>query len=262
MLCIILWTCQHYYLPLTEMNGLLSYNDDNVRGEHGFYLTTSRAWFHPLLLSSSWALRIETGWHRTQVSPSLPDQLNGGSWGAKLSQHHVHSTFPHSWTCHFQVWEIWLGAHLLFSVRAECWVACSKLSSWYLCSSSILFLFRMLISGGSAFVAIKGNGRAPSPKLYAPTPPLSFPVSSPTLQSREDALTSTASPPPPTAYGLPSFILVFLISQSLWLSLEELQEKSFAKAVWSIPRTCRQFSPLAKVVNRTNSVLGNVPELR
>ena len=97
---------------------------------------------------------------------------------ARLPQHHVRCTFPSSRADRFSVGEVWFGAHLLFSVRAECWVTCSKLSSWYLCSPSILFLFRMFISPVVllSWPSRAISGRATFPGLCASTPPLSFSV--------------------------------------------------------------------------------------
>lgn len=51
-------------------------------------------------------------------------------------------------------------AHLSFSVRVEWWVACYKEPSWYLCSSSALFLLKSVNHSGSPCMVIRGNGRA------------------------------------------------------------------------------------------------------
>lgn len=75
----------------------------------------------------------------------------------------------------FLVLGVWFGAYLSFSVRAECWVACSKLSSQNLCSSPISFLFKNVhLPSGSAFTVIKGEGRASFSKTSGSLP-YSFP---------------------------------------------------------------------------------------
>lgn len=156
-----------------------------------------------------------------QVSPSFPDQLNGCSWRAKLSQHRVMLTacFQTAVPIAFRFQKFGLGLICYFQsgrnvgLHVQNYLAgiyvpppsyfCSECSSpqWFLLSRS-----------SRASAGILSQNSAPS------TLPFSFKVYFTYMQSRKDALTPNTLPTPPKAYVLPSTPLFFSFSGSSLMS--------------------------------------------
>lgn len=90
------------------------------------------------------------------------------------------------------------------------------------------------LHSGSALTAIEGNGRASLPNT--PRPPnchFRSKFISPTMQSTRDAVTpNTSSPPPPTAYVLPSKPLFSSLSGSPLLSCLRNQSLKQSEPFW------------------------------
>lgn len=176
MLRIILWACQHCYLPHTRTGGSLQDNDDNVRGERGSHPTTSRARVHPLL-SSGWALRIETACHLNASPPAaLPDQRAIWALRAILPRYQafwLHVCKQLYLSIAFSFWKFALGLICYFlSERKIGWHVQNDLAR--ICSfSTLISAQRVTTHSGSAFVGIKGDGGAPSPKTPC-SPPCCF----------------------------------------------------------------------------------------